>query len=417
MLYGADLASFQGAPGQWREAAGPIRWAAVKLTELQPDGTRYVNPDAVADWAYLQEQGLGRIAYLFGHPAVSAGDTVVFFADQAWILGLADGDGIMLDLEVTDGLAPAEVSAWAAQVMTALAERFSRVPVLYTYLSFAEAGNCASLGRYPLWISDPSSPEGQPRVPAPWKAWVIHQFSTSAPVDRDVAAYPDLSRMREALGKAEEWEDYVTPGGVSLRRIAEAGHTYVPTVLELTAQAFGRQGAIFDYIAAADWDAPMNSGIRLRVPAGTRVTPQHRRRAVRSTALAVAGTARAAVSGTRSFTRTEPVMASGAVLAVLAAVLGWALPHLGVHWDHAVNSGVLTGLAALSGLWAALRVTRPSVAGVTAAVQALAAASATFGLRLPTADLAMASPVIALVVALLLRGHVSPRTAAGPPAR
>jgi len=35
-------------------------------------------------------------------------------------LGLADGDGISLDLEVSDGLGPAQVDAWAAQVLAGL---------------------------------------------------------------------------------------------------------------------------------------------------------------------------------------------------------------------------------------------------------------------------------------------------------
>ena len=43
-LKGVDVSSFQGPPADWAKAAGSIVWAAVKLTELEPDGTRYVNP-------------------------------------------------------------------------------------------------------------------------------------------------------------------------------------------------------------------------------------------------------------------------------------------------------------------------------------------------------------------------------------
>ena len=53
-LPGVDVASFQGLPSQWQPIAGAIDWAAVKITELQTNGNRYVNPDAAPDWAALR---------------------------------------------------------------------------------------------------------------------------------------------------------------------------------------------------------------------------------------------------------------------------------------------------------------------------------------------------------------------------
>lgn len=207
-LAGVDVASFQGPPGQWRGPAGPIRWAAVKLTEAQPGGIAYVNPDAAADLAYLKEQGLGRVAYLFAHPSVPVAETAALFLAQAARLGLDDGDGVAIDLEVADGLPAPQVAAWAGELAALLGRQLARDPLLYTYLSFAWAGNCAGLGHLPLWISDPSSPEGRPRVPAPWTAWAIHQWFTGAPVDKDTARYPDLAAMAAALGKqaAPSWQ-------------------------------------------------------------------------------------------------------------------------------------------------------------------------------------------------------------------
>jgi len=204
VIHGVDVASYQGLPSAWRSEAGQIRWAAVKLTELQPNGVRYVNPDAAADWAYLAEQKLGRIAYIFGHPSVDVTASVEFFTSQLRGLGLSDADGVMLDLEVTDGLTPAQVDAWSSEVLASLATRLHRTPLLYTFLSFAEAGNTASLGKYPLWIADPSSPAGSPRVPLPWHHWAIHQYDISGPIDRDVANFPNLAAMSQAFGKPEE---------------------------------------------------------------------------------------------------------------------------------------------------------------------------------------------------------------------
>lgn len=204
LLHGVDVSSFQGPPSNWKHAAGPISWAAVKITELEPNGVHYVNPDAAADWAYLDRQNLNRVAYLFGHPSVNAGATVDFFLSQLNRLGLHDGDGIALDLEVTDGLGPAAVSAWARNVASQLHKRTGRQPVIYTFLSFAESGNCAGLGHYPLWIADPSSPMGRPRVPRPWTTWTMHQHSIVGSIDRDVAKFASPAAMRAALGKPKE---------------------------------------------------------------------------------------------------------------------------------------------------------------------------------------------------------------------
>lgn len=199
-LQGADLASFQGAPGQWQPAAGAIRWAAVKITELSATG-RYVDPDAAADWAALKQAGQGRVAYLFGHPSVLPSATVSFFAAGVGPLGLAGSDAVALDLEVTDDLGPAAVAAWARAVLAALHATFGRMPVAYSYRDFISAGNLAGCEAYPLWISDPGSPAGHPVVPAPWTSWAIHQYGISGAIDRDVAAYPTLAAMAAALGK------------------------------------------------------------------------------------------------------------------------------------------------------------------------------------------------------------------------
>jgi lysozyme len=200
-LHGVDIASYQGQPSSWRDAAGDLAWAAVKLTELEPGGYEYTDPDAAADWAYLGEHGLGRIAYLFAHPSVSAMDSVNLFTEALDRVGLADTDGVALDFEVTDGCSAAATAAWAADVLGLMKRALGRTPVLYTFLAFAHAGNCAGLEGYPLWIADPSSAPGHPRVPAPWGTWAIHQYSITGQVDQDVTVWATTAEMAAAIGK------------------------------------------------------------------------------------------------------------------------------------------------------------------------------------------------------------------------
>lgn len=199
-LRGVDVSSYNGLPGAWTPIAGTIEWAAVKISELSSAGP-YVNPDAAADWAALEAMHLGRVAYLFGHPAMAAGATVSLFLNALRPLGIAAGDAVALDLEVTDGLGPAAVATWAADTLSLLKRELDREPLLYTFLSFAHEGNCTGLGKYPLWIADPSSPPGRPAVPAPWRSHAIHQYDINPPLDRDLARYASLPAMRRALGK------------------------------------------------------------------------------------------------------------------------------------------------------------------------------------------------------------------------
>ena len=204
LIRGVDVSSYQGAPTDWSRVAGSFSWAAVKITELEANGTRYVNPYAGADWDWLASHHKGRIGYLFGHPSTSAASTVDFFITQLNRIGLKDSDAVALDLEVNDGLSAARVASWAADVQSELQTKLKRTPLLYTFVNFAEAGNCAGLGRYPLWIADPSSPKGHPRVPPPWRTWAIHQYDISGSIDEDVANYASEAQMFAALGKKTE---------------------------------------------------------------------------------------------------------------------------------------------------------------------------------------------------------------------
>jgi hypothetical protein len=239
-LPGVDVASFQGRPASWMPAAGHIAWAAVKITELQPSRDRYVNPDAAADWAALKNRGLGRVAYMFGHPATDPVAAASFFITELRQLGLENGDGVCLDHEVADGLHAHAVAGWAAAVLDQLHKQLHRTPLLYTFLNFAETGNCAGLGSYPLWIADPSSPPGRPRVPGPWKSWAIHQYAISGAIDRDIANYPTAAAMAAALGAGPDRPAPAGPARITAdgkRTLAQlGGHHGAAGVLRATAE-------------------------------------------------------------------------------------------------------------------------------------------------------------------------------------
>jgi len=345
---GVDVASFQGTPGQWRGVAGDIGFAAVKLTELQPDGTRYVNPDAADDWAWLRASGKKRIAYLFGHPGTDPADTASFFTGTLRKLGLHEDDMVAVDLEVNDGKSPAEVAAWASEVIGWLHHDLSRRPLLYTFISFSEAGNCAGLPDISsLWIADPSSPMGSPRIPAPWEHWAIHQFSQGT-IDRDFTAWHHPQQMAEHLGKAD---------------LAREVLTHEPRV------------------------------------------PKHR---VRKAAAAVRGAVMRTASAGHAAVAAEPALTAGTAAGALSAGVALLQHKAGLHLSVTEVSAAVTAIVALAGT-ATTIATRPVRVGVIAtALGTLAAAASLFGVHLPPAVVGGEMPAAALIAALLVRQHVSP---------
>lgn len=273
-IAGVDLSSYQGTPRNWQPIAGSIAFGGVKISEYKAGAIRYVNPDAAADWAALKAAGHGRIGYFFGHPAAPYKASATLFLSALDGLGFGDDDMIALDHEVSDGLTPANASEWAQEVMAYLESQTGRSPLLYTFLSFADEGFCAGLGKYPLWIADPSSPAGRPRVPLPWHDWAIHQHSIVAPIDRDVANFPSLAAMREALGRKVPKVTIVNwraDGKTSLSQLAGEKQAAVSTILRVTAE-HGKYDAPFAaYIDAVfsgklPASAPVPAGALLWVP-------------------------------------------------------------------------------------------------------------------------------------------------------
>ena len=177
---GIDVSSFQGA-FDWQAVKGTISYGFMKATE----GNTVTDPEFARNWQQAKAIGVVRGAYCFGHPSDGAASSAAHFLSVVRAQGLDAGDLLALDLEVSDGLAPAQVAAYARNWCADVAKATARTPIVYTFIDFARQGNCAGLGGHPLWIADPSSPAGHPTVPPPWTRWYFHQYSTNI-VDRDV---------------------------------------------------------------------------------------------------------------------------------------------------------------------------------------------------------------------------------------
>jgi lysozyme len=164
------------------------------------------------NWSGMKSAGILRGAYHFFHPATDAAAQAAFFLARfananAGSTQLAPGDlPVMLDLEVTDGVAPAIILAGAAKWLAAVQQATGRKPLIYTYIDFwkTRLGNPKDLSAYPLWIAQYNTTP--PHAPGGWTNWTFWQFSesqsikgVSGPIDAD-AFNGTLDGLRQLAG-------------------------------------------------------------------------------------------------------------------------------------------------------------------------------------------------------------------------
>lgn len=185
---GIDVSYAQGS-FSWGAYRGKISFGMCKVTE----GLTITDPDWVHNWNSIwslnTSHNLPRFAYHFFHASDDPVKQAERLVSTVKTHGLLPGDNFVCDLEATesngsnDNVAPATVAARAATFcdkVNALAPHH-RI-LVYTNPSFAEAGNCATLHPWYLWVADYGV--SAPAVPKPWSNWKFWQTGDS-PVDED----------------------------------------------------------------------------------------------------------------------------------------------------------------------------------------------------------------------------------------
>jgi hypothetical protein len=238
-------------------------------------------------------------------------------------------------------------------VLRVLEIDLGRIPMIYTDIDFAETeGNFSNHAAYPLWIADPSSKPGRPRVPKPWAKWAVHQYQITGPIDRDLIGWTTAKAMQAYLGFH-------------------------------------------------------GKGYRKKYP----VRKTRRKLPVRKAAAKAVAAPRIAAAFTAREVKAEPVMTGSLASGALSAAVVFEASRFGVHLTSNQSAAALTILTALGALYATLRTRKASVTAYTGLLSTIATASLAFGLHWPATFLAANMPVASAVIGLLLRMHVSPRGA------
>lgn len=193
----------------WHSWDGHIDFAFIKATE----GPDPAYPNGIIDtqfnhnWAGAKAIGVHRFAYHYFIPDNDPAAQAKWFIDAVRAEGLDLSDNFMFDFEtVSEGMTVQE-TAFAAYVFMREVNRLEPQHhiVVYTFPSFADAGYCAMLGHWGLFIANWGVPE--PTIPPPWNTverpqkWQFWQFA------QGTGRSPDLDRWN---GNEHELEMYCT---------------------------------------------------------------------------------------------------------------------------------------------------------------------------------------------------------------
>ena len=146
-VHGIDVSHYQKDINWEKVAAQDIHFAFIKATE----GETYKDSFFCENWVEMKAAGIKRGAYHFFRPTLSAAMQAENFIEMT---ELGDGDIVpVLDVEVTDGVAPEELRAQVDIWMSIVENHFKAKPILYTYQNFFNDNLAGHFNDYPVWVA------------------------------------------------------------------------------------------------------------------------------------------------------------------------------------------------------------------------------------------------------------------------
>jgi lysozyme len=248
---GLDVSNFQGNydwAGAVRAYPG-LHFGIYRLTQgLGRPGTNSPDPEARWNHQQIRDNGLRHGAYHFLDPFQDGAAQARYYVDVHGQLGFTKDDMLWCDNE-TPGASPAAVSDCADAFMQELVSLRGDNPCgMYTFINFANEGNCQGAGKYPLWLAYPSSTA--PKPPPPWVNWTFWQWGLRNGTDAD--AFNGTTAQMDGwlasfLPAGATWQPYTADGTMSMQQIASKYNSLPSSVLRHTVQQYGP----FDAVTAA----------------------------------------------------------------------------------------------------------------------------------------------------------------------
>ena len=200
--WGPDVSGWQ------HPAGGAINWAKVRAAGASfafvkvSEGMTYTSPYFRNDLNAARAQGLYVGGYHFARPALplsTAAEQANHFIDLLGTTRLQGWLPPVLDIEMTGGLAAANLTAWVRQFLQTVQQRTGRKPIVYTGSWFWRGymANPTGFAAYPLWAAQYNNSITAPTLFGDWKASTFWQYTDSKSVS-GISGSVDSSFFRGA---------------------------------------------------------------------------------------------------------------------------------------------------------------------------------------------------------------------------
>jgi lysozyme len=169
---GIDVSHWQNDVDWFTVAKSDVKFAFAKAT----DGTKTVDAQFSRNWSQIQEVGLFRGAYHYGHPGQDPESQAVHFSSVVGSLGFRDLPPV-LDLEEADGHPAGEILEWARAFVKKAESLFARQLIVYSgyfWRGPMKNPNDAFFRERLLWLPAYGP---NPVVPASWNKWTFWQYT------------------------------------------------------------------------------------------------------------------------------------------------------------------------------------------------------------------------------------------------
>ena len=173
--YGIDVSEYQGNIDFNAVKNSGKSIVYIKATE----GVTYVDPNFATYYSNASNAGLNIGFYHFFRPDDDPRQQAQFFINT--IGSWNPNCRYAIDLEITDGYGPEELTSMAIEFLEEVAALTGKNVVVYTYTNFANTSITSALGAYPVWIAEYGV--NAPSNNAIWSSWIGFQYSESGSVN------------------------------------------------------------------------------------------------------------------------------------------------------------------------------------------------------------------------------------------
>lgn len=195
-VYGIDVSYYQGTIDWAKVKAAGKQFAIVRVS----DGTGFLDPKFAANWKGAKAAGLVVGAYQFFRPGTDATAQADLMVKQLKSVGFAAGDiPPVIDVEVADGVSPANIAARVNTWLQRVKSQTGRLPSLYTSPGFW--GGIGNPTPSPLpYIWDAHWGVSCPTLPPAWGRLRFWQYADDGKVN-GISGNVDLDMYNGTLAE------------------------------------------------------------------------------------------------------------------------------------------------------------------------------------------------------------------------